>query len=188
MGLVRRGINLDNKKFFEHFKELNYRILISLFIVSIFFTIVYINYRSIYEILTSPLLNAGYSMDELVAFTIYEGFQVKVLNTFFVSIALSLPIIIFIIGYFFKPAFEKLTHKLFILYLIAFISLFYLGIFSAYKTLQKEINEGVIPWTKESVIGLYDKIAEEVNGSFKSFMTKAFHCPTTRGEVIAAGR
>ena len=40
MGLVRRGINLDNKKFFEHFKELNYRILISLFIVSIFFTIV----------------------------------------------------------------------------------------------------------------------------------------------------
>ena len=80
-------------------------------------------------------MNAGYSTDELVAFTIYEGFQVKVLNTFFVSIALSLPIIIFIIGYFFKPAFEKLTHKLFILYLIVFISLFYLGIFSAYKTL-----------------------------------------------------
>jgi sec-independent protein translocase protein TatC len=80
-------------------------------------------------------LNAGYSTDELVAFTIYEGFQVKILNTFFVSITLSLPIIIFIIGYFFKPAFEKLTHKLFILYLIVFISLFYLGIFSAYKTL-----------------------------------------------------
>ena len=112
MGLVRRGINLDNKKFFEHFKELNYRILISLFIVSIFFIIVYLNYGSI-----------------------YEGFQVKVLNTFFVSIALSLPVIIFIIGYFFKPAFEKLTHKLFVLYLIIFISLFYLGIFAAYKTL-----------------------------------------------------
>ena len=30
---------------------------------------------------------------------------------------------------------DRLTHKLFILYLIAFISLFYLGIFSAYKTL-----------------------------------------------------
>ena len=28
MGLVRRGINLHNKKFFEHFKELNYRIII----------------------------------------------------------------------------------------------------------------------------------------------------------------
>ena len=56
--------------------------------------------------------------------------------------------------------------------------------FSAHKTLKKEINEGTIPWTKESVIALYDKIAEEVNGSFKAFMTKAFHTPSTRGEVI----
>src|SRR6056300_1730177 len=60
--------------------------------------------------------------------------------------------------------------------------------FSAYKTLQKEINEGIIPWTKDSVVALYDRIADEVNGSFKSFMTKGFHCPSTRGEVIAAGR
>jgi DNA polymerase elongation subunit (family B) len=60
--------------------------------------------------------------------------------------------------------------------------------FSAYKTLQKEINEGIIPWTKDSVVALYDRIADEVNGSFKAFMTKGFHCPSTRGEVIAAGR
>ena len=60
--------------------------------------------------------------------------------------------------------------------------------FSAFKTLQKEINEEIIPWTKDSVVALYDRIAEEVNGSFKSFMTKAFHTPSTRGEVIAAGR
>jgi DNA polymerase elongation subunit (family B) len=60
--------------------------------------------------------------------------------------------------------------------------------FSAYKTLKKEIKEGVIPWTKDSVVALYDKIADEVNGSFKSFMTRAFHTPSTRGEVIAAGR
>ena len=140
MDLVRRGIVLENKKFFEHFKELNYRIIISLFIVSTFFTIVYIQYSSIYEILISPLLNAGYSTDELVAFTIYEGFQVKLINTFFVSVALSLPIVIFVIGYFFKPAFEKLTHKLFIFYLLIFISLFYLGIFAAYKTLPVGIN------------------------------------------------
>ena len=38
------------------------------------------------------------------------------------------------------------------------------------------------------MVALYDKISEEVNGSFKSFMTKAFHCPSTRGEVIKAGR
>ena len=82
MDLVGRGITLENKNFFEHFKELNYRVISSVFIVSIFFTIVYINYSSVYEILTAPLSNAGYSTDELIAFTIYEGFQVKILNTF----------------------------------------------------------------------------------------------------------
>jgi len=60
--------------------------------------------------------------------------------------------------------------------------------FSAYKVLEKEIKDGLIPWTKDSVVGLYDKISDEVNTSFKAFMTKAFHTPATRGEVIAAGR
>ena len=60
--------------------------------------------------------------------------------------------------------------------------------FSAHKTLTKEIESGKIPWTKESVIGLYDKIADEVNTTFPGFMNKAFHCPTTRGSVIKAGR
>ena len=60
--------------------------------------------------------------------------------------------------------------------------------FSAYKTLQQDVDSGKIAWNKESVIALYDKIAEEVNASFKGYMTRAFHCPTTRGEVIGAGR
>jgi DNA polymerase elongation subunit (family B) len=60
--------------------------------------------------------------------------------------------------------------------------------FSAYKSLEKEIKDGKIPWEKENVVSLYDKIADEVNSSFTGFMTKAFHCPKTRGEVIAAGR
>ena len=60
--------------------------------------------------------------------------------------------------------------------------------FSAFKTLKKEIEDGSIPWTKDSVVTLYDKIADEVNTSFAGFMHKAFHCPTTRGSVIKAGR
>ena len=60
--------------------------------------------------------------------------------------------------------------------------------FSAHNTLSKEIESGKIPWSKESVIGLYDKIADEVNTTFSGFMNKAFHCPTTRGSVIKAGR
>lgn len=60
--------------------------------------------------------------------------------------------------------------------------------FSAYKVLKKDIDAGLIPWTKESVIKLYDQVAEEVNNSFKAFMGEAFHCPKTRAEVIQAGR
>jgi DNA polymerase elongation subunit (family B) len=60
--------------------------------------------------------------------------------------------------------------------------------FSAYTTLKREIEKGVLPWTKESVIELYDTIGEEVNGTFVKFMQDAFHCPKTRGDVIKAGR
>ena len=60
--------------------------------------------------------------------------------------------------------------------------------FSAYKTLQKDIDAGNIPWTKETVINLYDQIADEVNTTFPQFMLDTFHCPKSRGEVIKAGR
>jgi DNA polymerase elongation subunit (family B) len=60
--------------------------------------------------------------------------------------------------------------------------------FSAYSTLKKEIDKGSIPWTRETVIELYDTIGETVNGTFVKFMSDAFHCPKTRGEVIKAGR
>ena len=60
--------------------------------------------------------------------------------------------------------------------------------FSAYKTLQKDIDNGTLPWTKESVVQLYDQIADEVNITFPQFMLDTFHCPKSRGEVIKAGR
>ena len=60
--------------------------------------------------------------------------------------------------------------------------------FSAYTILRKEIDKGTLPWTRESVIELYDTIGEEVNGTFPKFMQDAFHVPKTRGEVIKAGR
>ena len=60
--------------------------------------------------------------------------------------------------------------------------------FSAFPILKKEIESGTIPWTKESVIKLYDQVAEEVNKTFIDFMGKAFHCPKSRADVIQAGR
>ena len=60
--------------------------------------------------------------------------------------------------------------------------------FSAYNALKKEIDKGEIPWTKDTVVQLYDTIAEEVNSTFAQFMSDAHHCPKSRGEVIKAGR
>jgi len=60
--------------------------------------------------------------------------------------------------------------------------------FSAYKTLQKDIDAGLIPWSRENIIQLYDQIGEEVNITFPQFMLDSFHCPKSRGEVIKAGR
>jgi DNA polymerase elongation subunit (family B) len=60
--------------------------------------------------------------------------------------------------------------------------------FSAYVALKKDIDKNLIPWSKESIIELYDTIGETVNGTFIKFMQDAFHCPKTRGDVIKAGR
>jgi DNA polymerase elongation subunit (family B) len=60
--------------------------------------------------------------------------------------------------------------------------------FSAYNTLKKEIDKKQIPWDKDTVIQLYDTVAEEVNSTFPQFMLDGFHCPKSRGEVIKAGR
>jgi len=60
--------------------------------------------------------------------------------------------------------------------------------FTAYTSLRKEIDKKEIPWTKETVVQLYDSVSEEVNSTFPQFMLDAFHCPKSRGEVIKAGR
>ena len=60
--------------------------------------------------------------------------------------------------------------------------------FSAWPVLKNDINKGLIPWNKETVVQLYDQISEEVNDTFPQFMLDDFHCPKTRGEVIKAGR
>jgi hypothetical protein len=60
--------------------------------------------------------------------------------------------------------------------------------FSAYETLKPDIDAGLIPWDRESVIELYDKICDLVNDSFVGFMKKQFNCPEERGIVIKAGR
>ena len=60
--------------------------------------------------------------------------------------------------------------------------------FSAYPMVKQDVKSGALPWTKESVIELYDNVAEEVNKSFPSFMQKATNVPRENGEIIKGGR
>ena len=118
------------KPFMEHLQELNNRILFSLTLVAIVAIFVYNQYSFFGDILLKPLINAGYDDSNIFALTIYEGFQVKLQNTFWISIIITFPLILLILGYFVKPALEIRTLS-FSLYFIFFTLLFYSGIFSS---------------------------------------------------------
>jgi DNA polymerase elongation subunit (family B) len=60
--------------------------------------------------------------------------------------------------------------------------------FTAYPVLKKEIDEGRMAWNRNTVIALYDSIADQVNLSFPGFMEQAFHCPREMGAIIRGGR
>ena len=60
--------------------------------------------------------------------------------------------------------------------------------FSAWPILKDDIESGKLEWTPEKAIALYDQVCEQANTTFGDFMARAFHCPKTRSDVIAAGR
>ena len=60
--------------------------------------------------------------------------------------------------------------------------------FSAWPVLKDDVVAGNVPWDKDKVITLYDQVCEQANTTFPDFMAKAFHCPKSRSDVIAAGR
>ena len=118
------------KPFMEHLQELNNRILFSFTLVGIVAIFVYNQYSFFGDILLEPLINAGYDDSNIFALTIYEGFQVKLQNTFWISIIITFPLILLILGYFVKPALDIRAIS-FSLYFIFFTLLFYSGIFSS---------------------------------------------------------
>jgi len=118
------------KPFMDHLKELNYRILVSLIFISLIAIVVYIRYSFFVNLLLEPLINAGYDESNIFALTIYEGFQVKIENTFWIAIIITFPVVLLTVGYFIKPALDISTINFF-LYFIFFTLLFYLGIGSS---------------------------------------------------------
>jgi len=60
--------------------------------------------------------------------------------------------------------------------------------FSAYKSLEKDIESGDFKWSKEVAIELYDTIADAVNDSFPGYMKTAHNVLEKNGIIIKAGR
>jgi DNA polymerase elongation subunit (family B) len=60
--------------------------------------------------------------------------------------------------------------------------------FSAYPVFKDMIADGTIGWTKESVIELYNTVADEVSDTFPQFAKDTFNIPLERGKVLRAGR
>ena len=60
--------------------------------------------------------------------------------------------------------------------------------FSAWPVIKDEVAAGTMSWSKDTAIGLYDSISDQINEGFPIFMEKAFHCPRKNGEIIRAGR
>ena len=60
--------------------------------------------------------------------------------------------------------------------------------FSAWPVLKDDVESGKLEWDIDKCITLYDQVCEQANTTFPDFMARAFHCPKSRSDVIAAGR
>jgi len=118
------------KPFIDHLKELNFRFLISIILIAAVSIVVYVRYSFFVDLLLDPLIKAGYDQSNIFALTIYEGFQVKLQNTFWIAIIICFPLVSLIIALFIKPALE-IGNTAFLLYFLFFTVLFYLGIGSS---------------------------------------------------------
>ena len=118
------------KPFFDHLKELNLRFIVSISSLILFSILVYIKYSFFIDFLVQPLREAGYSVDNIFAITIYEGFQVKISNVILISLSMLFPMILMNLGFFIKPGLN-IGSLSFYLYFIFFTFLYYFGIYSA---------------------------------------------------------
>lgn len=60
--------------------------------------------------------------------------------------------------------------------------------FSGYRVLKDHPAFKNCEWTNDSIIQLYDSIADETNKTFPAFMAKTFNTSLERGAIIRAGR
>jgi len=60
--------------------------------------------------------------------------------------------------------------------------------FTAWPVVKNDVESGKMQWDKDTVIQLYDGIAQQVSDSFPAYMEQAFHSPRHMGELIKCAR
>ena len=61
--------------------------------------------------------------------------------------------------------------------------------FSAWPAFKKEVEAGTLKWDKDTVVELYDAIAEQVSDTFPDFLYNTYNVPLSKSQgVIASGR
>jgi len=60
--------------------------------------------------------------------------------------------------------------------------------FSAYPVYADQIASGEFKWDRDTIVELYDAVADAVNDTFPDYMARAHNCPGRYGRIIAAGR
>ncbi len=129
-------VNGNNKaegsqmSFVGHLEELRKRIIVVLAVFAVAFIPAYIYHNKILQFLTVPLANK-----ELVFLEITEPFLVNVKLAFFAAAAVAIPVLVYQVVVFIKPALSGRIRKNLTVLTIIFFILFAAGIAFSYKLL-----------------------------------------------------
>jgi sec-independent protein translocase protein TatC len=114
--------------FVGHLEELRKRIIIVLIVFAVAFIPSYIYHAKILEFITAPLANK-----KLVFLEVTEPFLVNIKLAFFAAAAVAIPILVYQIVVFIKPALSEKIRKNLSLLTIVFFILFAGGVAFSYK-------------------------------------------------------
>jgi sec-independent protein translocase protein TatC len=113
--------------FLDHAEELRKRIIVVLIVFAVAFIPAYIFHNRILDFLTEPLYNR-----ELVFLEITEPFLVNIKLAFFAAAAVAIPVLVYQIVVFVKPALSPKIRKNLIILTIVFFVLFAGGVAFSY--------------------------------------------------------
>ena len=113
--------------FLDHAEELRKRIIVVLIVFAVAFIPAYIYHKRILDFLTEPLLNR-----ELVFLEITEPFLVNIKLAFFAAAAVAIPVLVYQIVVFVKPALSQNIRKNLMILTTVFFVLFAGGVAFSY--------------------------------------------------------